>query len=554
MTGTPVYSQASMTRFRHRPALALAGLMLALYLSGLLAWPGVGVGAWADAQGVAAPDTGPDAASGAALDARVLQPAASVRFSLGVAGQPVAEAWNPLRLELRDAPPATLTMHIDQGTLRSGEVPLTITLEVRGGAGVSIFEELVYVPRFATLGWRLATPERVLASGSIAGREADERPLDLVLTSNPGAFRLPYLDAFGPGTRLVDVTAALLPQEPAAYAGVRSLVIDGTSAAPRLEAVAAAVTGGAVVVLAGPLPPSHNELLLLLNGADATRLGSGALLYVEGGRVQAVEAVRQVEVPAREALQAALLQEQLVEPPTPIKDHMVVLMVAVYALGVLLLLRFAGAPGLSAALAIAGLLSLVAWQLLRPAEPQLEGRAALALAGGELAAVMPVHEVLTMPHTTITLSERVRPLMPQAYWIDAAGTHIALDRWRSVLLEVAPRLGQAQLTVQEGAPYNHGPGPLRNLYLVGEGLQGDLANDSGTLRPSEGGSADWAAPLAPLLPAGTWLAQDDCLAGCTTWVVYPEVQLVASAGAPALTEQPATDPFRNAPAGSGNGP
>ena len=549
-----------MTRPRHHPALALTGLMLALYLSGLSGllaafwvgpspsvFSGVVPSAWSAAQGT----TDPGALPGAGV---TLQPAAGVRFARGGAGQPVAEAWNPLRLELRDAPPATLTMQIDQGTLRSGEVPLTITLDVRGGAGVSIFEDLVYVPRFATLGWRLATQERVLASGSIAGREADDRPLDLVLTSNPGAFRLPYLDAFGPGTRLVDVTAALLPQEPAAYAGVRSLVIDGTSAAPRLEAVAAAVTGGAVVVLAGPLPASHDELLLLLNGADAVRLGGGALLYVEGGRALAVEALRHVEVPARAALQAVLVQGQLVEPPAPIKDHMVVLMVAVYALGVLLLMRFAGAPGLSAALAVAGLVSLVAWQLLRPAAPQLEGRAALALAGGELAAVMPVHEVLTMPQTTITLAERVRPLMPQAYWIDAAGTHIALDRWRSVLLELAPRLGQAQLTVQDGAPYNHGPGPLRNLYLVGQGLQGDLAADSGTLRSSESGSSDWAAPLAPLLPAGTWLAQDDCSAGCTTWVVYPDVQLVATAGAPALPEQPVTDPFRSAPGAAGNGP
>ena len=129
-----------------------------------------------------------------------------------------------------------LTIQVDQGTLRSGEVPLVVTFDVRGGAGLSIFEEIVYLPRFATLSWRLATAERVLASGSIAGREADDRRLDLVLTSSPGVYRLPFLAAFGSGSRLVDLNPAALPTQPAAYDGVRGLLIDGTAAAPRLEA------------------------------------------------------------------------------------------------------------------------------------------------------------------------------------------------------------------------------------------------------------------------------------------------------------------------------
>lgn len=532
---------------RYRPLRALLGLSLALTFSGLSAavgWPAAPPGL-AFAQGAIPAAEEPDRVRTPALEV-----ASNVQFSLGVGGQPVADAWNPLRLQLRDAPPATLTIQVDQGTLRSGEVPLTISLDVRGGAGVSIFEELVYLPTFATLSWRLATAQRVLASGSIAGREADGRPLDLLLTSNPGAYRLAYLDSYGSNARLVDIAAAHLPQEVAAYDGVRSLIIDGTAAAPRLEAVAAAVAGGVVVTLVGPLPSSHAELDLLLDGAPVARLGAGALLLVNDSRERAVELASQVTVPSRSALQAVLLQEPLIERPTTLGETTLVVILALYALGALLLLRFGGSPGLVAAAALAGLVSLVAWQLLRPAAPQVEGGAMLALAGGELAILYPVREVLTMPRAELTFTEHARPMRAQAHRVDPEGTHLTLERWRSVLLERAPILGKSQLSVRNGVPHNHGPTPLKDLYLVGEGLQGDLAVGSSLPRTSETGSDEWAADLAPLLPDGTWLARDDCAAGCTTWVVYPPAELVASAARTPPTATPPTDPFRSAPGSS----
>lgn len=162
--------------------------------------------------------------------------APSARFSLGVAGQPVADAWNPLRLELRDAPPATLTLQIDQGTLRSGELPLTVSHAVRGGAGISVFETTVYLPRFARLAWRLATPDRVLASGSVEGREADARPLDLLLSNLPGSYRAAYATAYGPGARLADVVASDLPSEPAATYDRHAAHLAGERSARRRRA------------------------------------------------------------------------------------------------------------------------------------------------------------------------------------------------------------------------------------------------------------------------------------------------------------------------------
>lgn len=476
-------------------------------------------------------------------------PNVRVDLALGVAGQPVAEAWNPLRVELRDAPPATLTLHVDQGTLRTGEVPLTVTLDVRGGAGLTIFEELIYLPHFASLSWRLATPERVIASGSVAGREADERPLDLLLTSTPGVYRVPFQEAFGPGARLVDVVATLLPQDVAAYDGVRSLTIDGSAAAPRLEAVAAAAAAGVVVVLAGPLPPSHSELLLLLHGADAARLGSGALVSSDGGVTTAVEALSQAlaQAPNQAALRAALLEQPLVEPPPQLKETILVLMAAAYAVLTLLLLRF-GTPGLSASLVLAGLVALIGWQLLRPPVPQLQAGAVLAVAGGDLALLRPATEVLTLPRTTLTLPTRNRPVRPQAYWVDKDGSHFGLERWRALLLEQPAALAPAQLVVVDGAPRNLGPGTLYDLYLVGEGARGSLLAGSSTLQPGEEGAAGWVETLAPLLPSGTWLARGECGASCTTWVVYPPMAFAAARDEQPGQSLPRTDPFRSTPA------
>src|SRR5690606_37935340 len=122
---------------------------------------------------------------------------------------------------------------------------------------------------FTSISWSLRAPEAVLASGSVTGRDQDTRPLDLVISREPGR----YLAAFGTGTRVIDVAAAALPIEVAAYDRVRTQIIDGTTTAPRLEAVAAAAAAGAVVVLHGELPPSHRELrLLAADSASATAL------------------------------------------------------------------------------------------------------------------------------------------------------------------------------------------------------------------------------------------------------------------------------------------
>lgn len=445
---------------------------------------------------------------------------ATALLQLGVAGQPVAEAWNPLRLQLRDAPPSTLTLQIDQGTLRSGELPLTATFHVRGGAGIFIFQELLYLPRFASLSWRLRTEDRVLASGSVAGRDADDRPLDLLLSNRPGSYRQPYAEAFGGQARIQDISAADLPLDAAAYDGVRSLLIDGTVAAPRLEAVAAAASGGALVGLLGPLPASHDELRLLLGDAPAKRLGAGALLTTDGDLGSLLAGMNAARLPPRGELLGALLEQPLVEAPAPASQGRLGLMAAAYGLAVLLLLRWAAAPGLSAAVALALLLSLVGWRVLRPEAPQVQQQVSLALAGDGLGLRLAAMELLTLPRADYSVAERARPLRPQAYSVDDAGVHMVVDRWRTVLLALAPQLVDA---------------PPR--------LDDDKATAAG-----DRGAEPWPGYLGlqSLLPEGSRLARQGCQAECVIWVVAPEPQLPAAPADQAAAATPALDPFHSA--------
>lgn len=464
---------------------------------------------------------------------------ADFRLSLGVANAVVAEAWNPLRLELRDAPPATLTLFIDQGTLATGEIPLELSYGVRGGAGVSVFEELLYVPNFRRLTWRLSTGEAVLASGSLPAREADRRPLDLLLTSAPGAYLGAPANALGSDARLVDVSAADLPSEPAAYDGVRSLLIDGSTAAPRLEAVAAAAAGGAQVVLLCPLPRSYDELTLL-HGQKSARLGAGTIHYSEEEPTGTLMAVRRSQPAASRALLAALLDEPLVEPAPPLKQSRLFLLVAAYSLAALLLMNLAGAPGLLAAAALALSVSLAAWGALRPASSEVAGGVTLAVIGGELALAYEAREVLSLPHTTLTLPQHARPFRPQAYSVDAAGAHLPIDRWRVALLEFAPRVVAAPLQIEGGLPRNSGERTLHHVAQVGGGRYGSLppgaaANVGAAVSGAPTGNEREAPPgfdlLLELLPEGSWVASSGCPGACSVWVAEPPLLPGEEAGA-----------------------
>jgi hypothetical protein len=440
----------------------------------------------------------------------------AVRIELGIGGHAVANAWNPIRLSVRDRPDAVLTIRVDQGTLRSGEIPIVVERSVRGGAGVSVFEDDLYLPTFRTLTWSLTTADRVLGSGSMGAREQDERPLDLLLSADPGRYRA----EFGETARLVDVAAADLPLRAAAFDGVRSLVIDGSVAAPRLEAVAAAASGGAVVVLHGTLPASHRDLLLLVDDG-ASRLGAGRVVRTAGTAADVARTIGGSRVPERETLLAAVMTEPLVELATPLSQQTVLAVTFLFALAVVALVRWVGAPGLVAAIAVSALLSLAGWRV--PDAPQLTGAERLGFAGGPLALVTEAREVYTLPAATIHFTPNARPLTTRAYRVDDQGAHFSVERWRSVLVALPPFLEDAPLRYEAGVLRNAGNVVLHDVHVVGLGPQGDLAPGASrtAVVTEEAPLAPVLAQLLPHLGQGTAVARSHCDTVCTTWIVSP---------------------------------
>ena len=444
------------------------------------------------------------------------QQGAQTSVAIGVGGNIVVDAWNPVRLVTRDVPAGTrLLLTIDNGSLRQGAIPFEVTLNVPGGAGISVVESLVYVSAFSSITWSLRGAESVLASGSFTGRDQDARPLDLVLSRDPGR----YLSAFGAGTRVIDVAAAALPIEVAAYDGVRTVIIDGTTTAPRLEAVAAAATAGAVVVLHGDLPSSHRELGLLVDGT-ASRLGAGAVLTTRGAASDAVAGALAFTLLDRTALVDALTLRPLVERPAGPSQLLVLTAAGVFALLVLTMLRWFAAPGVVGAATLALLLSFVAWRAFRPAEAQLTGQVQLGVVGGELAAATMIREVLTLPAAVVDAPLTARPLVPQSYSLDQTGARFTVPRWRSVTLVLAPAVATPSLQRRGVELLNAGSAPLHDVYVVGVGPQPDIApgRTAGIVAAEDGPVSPVYGAIVPFLRPGTVVALSDCDSGCTVWV------------------------------------
>lgn len=450
------------------------------------------------------------------------QPAGDAQASveLGLGGNLVAGAWNPLQVTVRDAGPCVLRLRIDEGTLLTGPRIVRYTAAVPGGSGVTVFDDDVYVPPFQTLSWTLSEPDRVLASGSLGAREADARPLQVVVSAAPGTWR----DAFGGDARVVDVAASQLPARAAAYDGVATLLLDGTAAAPRTASVAAAAAGGAQVLLAGTLPASQADLGRLA-GAGADRLGAGEVSIVADVPTAVKAALATWRPPDRTALVKALTAAPLVKAPSSAPQPLVLSLAAVYALLALLAVRFAGTPGVAAAVMLALIVSLAGWRLLRPSAAVVSGNRTVMLGGGELALALAVDERFTLPAGTVSVPSAARPLTPALYSVDASGTHIELARWQGVVLAERSWLQPAALRFDGSRLLNAGSTVLHDVYVVGLGSQPDLQAGA-ALSPApgeEGARPPELARLVAVLPRGTALAEGPE----AVWIALPPLASAA---------------------------
>ncbi|MDT3681987.1 MAG: hypothetical protein ROY82_05860 [Truepera sp.] len=444
---------------------------------------------------------------------------ASATFTLGVANQVVAGAWNHLRVETRDLPPSTLTLALDVGTLREGEIPVNITHELRGGGGVFTYETDLFVPPFRSLAWRVATADRVLASGSLSSRESDPRELVLGLADPRAPAAAGELRAAVPGARFVSVRPSDLPVTPAGYDGVSALLVD--HAAPPLDALVAAAVAGARVVFVGGAVDLSPSLETLLGDATASRLGAGTLSLTRGDDRMPPQAADLAALRPRELLLAALA-EPLVVYPKSVSVGSVLIASATYALLVLVLLRFGGGPGLISALLVAVLVGLGGWRALRPPVPPYESSVAVGVIGGQLALLHEARESVTLPPVVLDFEAGAAPARPQAYFADDGGVHVPTAAWRSVTMLLPPRAVSAPIHIDGLTIGNASRLPLTNLYVTGLGAQSDLA-PGGTVRLEEGELGAFPArydSLVPLLPDGTLVAQSGCEdeGACVLWL------------------------------------
>ena len=324
----------------------------------------------------------------------VAQGAPLAEVELGFRGSPVADAWNPVRVVLRDVGTGEAVLTIDQGSLLEGELPWTVVLPIVGGGGVRVLDVDVFLPAWRTLRWTVDAGGLRLASGALARSDADRRPVDLVVSSRAGEV------AGTLGGRALDVAAADLPARAAAYGGVRSVWLDGTTPLPDPRVLAAAAAGGAVVVVQGS---ARTNAALAAVRASAVELGgwlgtgAGGWWFGDAPDGAALTAAR-LDVAALATAFAAADAVDLPRYPPPLH---VALASAAYVVLIAVAWRVGGAAGgvTWAWIVVAvGVATVVAW---RPSQAQVVQQRALHVESGGLSLRQRAFDVVTLPAATV---------------------------------------------------------------------------------------------------------------------------------------------------------
>lgn len=424
-----------------------------------------------------------------------------IQFELGIAGQPVTGTWNPLRLRMRDQPRSTLRIDIQYGGLHETPRQLRYEAALEGGQGLYEFRDELYLPDWRSLSWQVRSDERVLASGGLDAREADDRALHLILSRQPGRLRARLPDE----ARAIDVLPGELPERMAAYSGVDSVIIDGSLSAPSSRALAAAASAGVRVVFIEPLASSHAQLASLLP-ERAQRLAAGWLLRAEEDNLG--EVLSRHGATNRRLLPEALRGGDLESRPSAIAVLYLGSAAAGYGLVVLVLIGVAKVPGLLAALALSALLSLSAWLTLRPHQEQETRARSVQLAAEGLAYTLELRTHLTWPEHQLELPASSYPLNGRDWQLGPGQTTVAMPRWSTLTLALRPRLEDAPLRWQEGHLVNASSQSWSDVYVIGLGRQATLTPEA-RLNPRQrsGDPPERYLELIELLPEGSALAR-----------------------------------------------
>ena len=429
----------------------------------------------------------------------------TVHFDLGFSGEFVSGRWNPVRVELRDINEAELEIHIDQGSLLTGELPMVYRARLPGGNGLSVFKDDLYIPTWRQLSWLIKSGKNTLASGSFNPQERSSSPLDIIVSVHPGRWRSFYDSS----SRVLETDPGRLPKRLAAYNGVRSLLIDGTSEPPQLEAIAAAAASGVKVILNTPLPNSHNNLSLLAT-SPIKRLGAGWII-VNGKKTP--DEFRTF-LSFQNGLNGALFFERIVgaiEHPAQRGAPPLLLLVvlAIYSLLTLFFLRLGNAVAIISTLALGLVFSLGAWVLLPPETPRLTSTLSLTICGGELAANLRFHSIYNRPGGELNLDLVGHPIEDRSYVVSPSNIRFSLERGERTTIFAKPILSPAPLVWQGGSLINTGSESLSNVYVNGFGMQDNELLPEFALVPANKSTTDPPSLYLDLenhLPKGTAFA------------------------------------------------
>jgi hypothetical protein len=367
------------------------------------------------------------------------QPRVEVR--LGVADVPVAEAWNPLSVVVRDAPGATLALSVDAGGLDRGEVPQRLDALVAPAGGVQRLDLDLPLASWRRITWRVEQDGRVLASGGRAARERDERPLDLLLSARPAV----WAERFEADARTLSVAASDLPRRPAGWDGVRTLLIDGTVAPPDPEVVVTAAVAGVRVYLPSDAPAGYAPLARLLDGG-ARRLGAGSLAPLAG--------LGTTELPPGPTLAAArvALAEAVSAPGWAHRTAWIVAAAAVaYALAAWTLLRMGGVAAL-ASVAMLWAAAGAAAPLVAPPEAKPQVDDALVLVAGGLGLRLEHRAVASAPAGRTWLDGTLAPLEVRAITWQDGRTRLDTEAGGRARFAAPPRVAGVPDDVREARP------------------------------------------------------------------------------------------------------
>ena len=453
----------------------------------------------------------------------VAQGAPLAEVVIGFRGAPVADAWNPVRLLLRDVGAGALTLTIDQGSLLEGERPWTVVLPFVGGGGVRVLDVDVFLPSWRSLRWTVDAGGLRLASGALARTDADRRPVDLVVSSRAGEVVAAL------GGRALDVAASDLPARAAAYGGVRSVWLDGTTPLPGPQVLAAAAAGGAIVVVQGAAQAA--DALVSVRGAAADEggwwgTGAGGWWFGEPPDGAALTAAR-LDVAALATAFAAAEAVELPRFPPPLH---VALASAAYVLLIAVAWRVGGAAGgvtWAWIVVAAGAVTVVAW---RPSEAQVVQQRALHVAARELALRQRAFDVVTLPAATLAIDGVARPAAPLVGGVrhgPTPRTEVHLERWRGATLLEAPQAAPVALGwAADGAPSAVGGLALERVRVVGGAAwpriePGEAAGAPTDPSPLVGAEAAFEA----LLPDGSAWARS----GSDWHVLLPDAGRLAGA-------------------------